>query len=99
MDQRTYVSYLEILSTSQQPGATDIRQAISANFPEGLAASRAEFSARLAEVQKPSLESLGPVLNLKDCAVGSTLAVYDVNLSTAHESIKVGLQSTLNKIF
>lgn len=89
IDQRTYVGYLDFMSSSQQTGATDVRKAILANFPGGLADSKEQFSAKIAAAQQPSLESLGPILSLKDFPDGSSLAVYQVNLSSAHESIKV----------
>ena len=89
IDQRTYVGYLDFKSTSQQIGATEVRMDILANFPGVLADSKEKFSASIAAAQQPSLESLGPILSLKDCPDGSSLAVYQVTLSSAHESIKV----------
>ena len=89
IDQRTYVSFLDTKHSSQQPGATDIQKAFSANYPEGLENSKADFLTTLAAVEKPSLKSLGPVLSLTDHPDGSTMAVYHVNLASAHTSIKV----------
>lgn len=89
IDQRTYVSFLDIKYSTQQPEATDIQKAFSANFPEGLENSKAEFLKKLSKVEVPSLESLGPVLYLTDYPDGSTMAVYHVNLASAHASIKV----------
>lgn len=91
LDQRTYVSYADTRYSSTQTGATDIHKALSANFPEGLETRKAEFLAKVAAVEKPSLESLGPILSLTDSPDGSNLAVYHVNLATAHESIKASL--------
>ena len=96
IDQRTYISYLDLKSGSQQIGATDIRKAIHANFPEGLADRKEEFCVSIAAAQQPRLESLGPILSLKDFPDGGSLAVYQVNLSTAHESIKVSPSSMRN---
>ena len=91
IDQRTYVSFLEIKHSSQQPEATDIQKAFLTSFPEGLEMSKAEFLDKLSKVETPSLESLGPVLNLTDYPDGSTMAVYHVNLASAHASIKVSV--------
>ena len=89
IDQRTYVSFLEVKYSAQQPGSTDIQRPFSENFPEGLESSKADFLAKLLAVEKPSIESMGPVLNLTDYPDGSTMAVYHVNLASAHASIKV----------
>ena len=99
IDQKTYVSFLDTIHSSQQPGATDIRRLFSANFPEGLEMSKAEFLAKMAAVDRPSLESLGPILDLTDNPDGSNMAVYHVNLASAHQSIKVHLlPTTLNTV-
>ena len=89
IDQRTYVAFLDVKHSAQQPGATDIQKALSEHFAEGLESIKAEFLAKLREVERPSLESLGPVLNLTDHPDGSTMAVYHVNLASAHASIRV----------
>ena len=89
IDQRTYVTFLDIKHSAQHPEATDIQKAFSESFAEGLESSKAEFLAKLREVEQPSLESLGPVLNLTDHPDGSTMAVYHVNLASAHASIRV----------
>ena len=89
IDQRTYVSFLDIRHSAQHPEATDIPRAFSEKFAEGLESSKADFLAKLREVEKPSLESLGPVLSLTDHPDGSTMAVYHVKLASAHASIRV----------
>ena len=94
IDQRTYVSFLDCKDSAQQSGATDVQKAFSAIFPEGLETSKAEFLAKLSAVEKPSLESMGQVLDLTDFPDGTTMAVYHVNLASAHASIKVRFPCT-----
>ena len=94
IDQKTYVSFLDTRYGSQQPGATDMRRLFSANFPEGLETSEADFLAKMAAVGRPSMESLGPILALTDNPDGSNTAVYHVNLASAHQSVRVRLFPT-----